>query len=383
MIYNGGNQRHASGTTARNSLRGKTRGLNVSRHPSLSLGNVARNLAASTIWRMPGCFGVAHTLGPSYSLRCVVFHDIATSESSYTREMGVSITPNAFEAALRFITKYYTPVCMQDVLDDSDGHSLPPRAILVTFDDGYASVMEWAAPLCAKFGVPAIFFINAAVLDNQRLAPDNLVCYAANELGMETINRAARVVKGNDGLEMQCMAQVFSCLFPTISLDEREVFLDALVHFGGLDERQLAGQACLYLTRKQLGDLASSGFEIGNHTFSHVHGRCLTRGDFAEEIDRNHTELTALSGNAVRAFSLPYGSSADLTDTLEEHLRLSGYEAVFLSESVANSGSGRAFQLDRVSWRASSDDGFFFEIEVLPRLRAIRNRLGYGSAAIR
>ena len=112
---------------------------------------------------MPGCFGIVRTLGPSYSLRCVVFHDISVSETPFTRGMGVSITPSNFEAALKFITRYYTPVCLQDVLTDCDGRGLPPRAILVTFDDGYASVMEWAAPLCREFGVPAIFFLNACI----------------------------------------------------------------------------------------------------------------------------------------------------------------------------------------------------------------------------
>src|SRR5208282_3188097 len=103
---------------------------------------------------MPGRFGIARALG-SYSLRCVVFHNISATESPFTRGMGVSITPRDFEAALAFLTRYYTPVRLQDVLADRDGRGLPPRPILVTFDDGYASVKKWAAPLCSRFGVPA------------------------------------------------------------------------------------------------------------------------------------------------------------------------------------------------------------------------------------
>lgn len=112
--------------------------------------------------------------------------------------MGVSITPVQLEAELKFLTRYYTPVSLQDVLADFDGRGLPPRPILVTFDDGYASALESAAPLCRKLGLPAVFFLNAAFLDNRRLAPDNLVCYVANVLGMETINAAARVARGVD-----------------------------------------------------------------------------------------------------------------------------------------------------------------------------------------
>jgi len=338
-----------------------------------------RNAAAGTLWRIPWRFGVARTVDPSYSLRCVVFHNIS-AESPFTQGMGVSITPSAFEAALKFLVRNYTPVGLQDVLTDADGRGLPPRAVLVTFDDGYASVMESAASLCRKFCVPAIFFLNAGFLDNHRLAPDNLVCFVAAMLGMETINAAARAVKGNSIPELRSLGEVFSRFFPSISLAEREAFLNALVHLGGINELQLAGEAGLYLTGKQLRDLASLEFEIGNHTYTHVRCRSLLPEDFAQEVDRNKAELEALSGRTVRSFSLPYGSSADLMSNLVEHLKLSGHEAVFLSESVANPRGADLLHLDRVSTRASVDDNLFFEIEILPRLRAMRNRLfrGFG-----
>ncbi|MGC2764813.1 MAG: polysaccharide deacetylase family protein [Candidatus Acidiferrum sp.] len=336
--------------------------------------SAAINLAAHAFWRVPGSFGIARILGPSYSLRCVVFHNISAVESPFTTGMSVSITPRKFEAALRFLTKYYTPVSLQDVLTHADGRGLPSRAVLVTFDDAYASVADSAAPLCRQFGVPAVFFVNAAFLDNQRLAPDNLVCYAANVLGMETIRAAAGTVRGVGPFKLQSLSEVFNRFFPAISLAERDVFLDALRQFAGINEGRLAKEAGLYLTSKQLGEMASFDFEIGNHTYTHVHGRSLSRQDFAPQLDRNKAELEAASGTKVRSFSQPYGSSKDLNRDLAEHLRRTGHEAVFLSESVANPRGADPFHLDRVSSRAESDDTFFFEMEVLPRLRAVRNR---------
>ena len=204
------------------------------------------NLAAEALWRTPGCFGIARMLGRSYSLRCVVFHNISATESPFTSGMSVSITPRKFEAALRFLTTHYTPVRLQDVLADSDGRGLPPRAVLVTFDDAYASVTESAAPLCRQFGVPAVFFVNAAFLDNQRLAPDNLVCYVANVLGMETIRAAARAVRGSETPELHSLSEVFTCFFPAISLAEREGFLEALRQLAGISDSRMAKEAGLY-----------------------------------------------------------------------------------------------------------------------------------------
>jgi peptidoglycan/xylan/chitin deacetylase (PgdA/CDA1 family) len=336
--------------------------------------SAAISLAAHAFWRIPGSFGIARILGRSYALRSVVFHNISAKESPFTSRMSVSISPAKFEAALRFLTKYYTPVSLQDVLTNAGGRGLPSRAVLVTFDDAYASVAESAAPLCRKFGVPAVFFVNAAFLDNQQLAPDNLVCYVANVLGMETIRAAAGAVRGAGTFKLQSLSEVFTSFFPAISLGEREVFLEALRQFAGINESRMAKEAGLYLTSKQLGDMASFDFEIGNHTYTHVHGRSLSPQDFAPQVDRNKAELEAASGTKVRSFSLPYGSSKDLTRDLAEHLEHTGHEAVFLSESVANPRGADPFHLDRVSSRAESDDTFFFEIEVLPRLRAVRNR---------
>jgi peptidoglycan/xylan/chitin deacetylase (PgdA/CDA1 family) len=255
--------------------------------------------------------------------------------------------------------------------------------VLVTFDDGYASMMECAAPLCRKYAVPGILFLNAAFLDNEALAPDNLVCYVANVQGMEAINAAARALGSIDIPKLECLTEVFSHFFPSLTLAERRVFLDALAHLGGINLHQLAGEAGLYLNRKQVRELAASDFEIGNHTYNHIHCRSVTPADFSQEIGRNKVELEALSGKKVRSFSLPYGSSADLTNDLVRDLQLSGHEAVFLSESVANPRGAGSFRFDRVSVHANKEDALFLEIEVLPRLRAVRNRLSRGFDFVR
>jgi peptidoglycan/xylan/chitin deacetylase (PgdA/CDA1 family) len=335
-------------------------------------------LAAGALWRMPGCFGIARVLGPAYSLRCVVFHHISAADSHFSAGINVNTTPDKFEAALRFLTAYYKPVHLEDVLANQDGRGLPSRAVLVTFDDAYASVLEVAAPLCRKYSVPAVYFLNAAFLNNQRLAPDNLVCYVANTKGMGPINAAARAVGCTEFPEMHSLSDVFSSFFPSLTLAEREAFLEALRDLEGIDDTQLAKESALYLTTAQLRSLASFDFEIGNHTYSHVHCRRLSRTEFGQEIDQNKDELEALSGTKVRSFSQPYGSSKDLTADLAVHLQGSGHKAVFLSESVANSRSTDLYHLDRVNPHVEGDDALFLDLEVLPRLRAVRNRFFSG-----
>jgi peptidoglycan/xylan/chitin deacetylase (PgdA/CDA1 family) len=289
--------------------------------------------------------------------------------------MSVDTTPQSFERTLRFLTSHYRPVSLEDVLSNCEGRGLPSRALLVTFDDAYASVAEYAAPLCKQLGAPAVFFVNAAFVDNQRLAPDNLICYVANVLGLASINTAIRTVWGDKAAPVGSLTEVFGIFLPSLSLAEREAFLEVLRKLAGISERQAAQEAGLYLTAEQLRTLKSFNFELGNHTYTHTYFRSLSRNDFGSEIDRNKNELESMSGTNVRSFSQPYGSSKDLSSELRDYLNNSGHHAIFLSESVANPRSPDLFRLDRINSRAQNDKTLFLEIEVLPRLRAIRNRI--------
>lgn len=175
------------------------------------------------------------------------------------------------------------------------------------------------------------------------------------------------------------MAEIFSDFLPGLSLEQRARFHEILAsRIAGGPDVPLAKN--LYLATGHIRKLAASGFEIGNHTYTHVHCRRLARHQFGEEIDKNKAALQAASQSEVRSFSVPYGRSADLTGELLEHLAQSGHQAVFLSESVANGGRRclepqPALRLDRVSARATGDAYLFAEVEVFPRLRAIRNGL--------
>ena len=333
------------------------------------------NLAGAVLWHVPGSFGMARILGPSYSLRSVLFHHVSDTESPFTKGLGCTITRKNFESALVFLKRYYDPVSLQDVLATFDGHRLPPRPVLVTFDDAYASVREVAAPLCMKYGVPAVFFVNAACLGNRQLALDNLICYVADLFGLNRINDAVRSVTTWENFRIQSLADVFHRFLPFISLAARRGFRDALVKIARVSETDLAARANLYLSREQLRDLASLNFEIGNHTYTHVHGRVLSTAEFADEIDGNRAALEAASATKVRSFSVPYGSSADLAPELLNHLQRSGYEAIFLAEACTNSPHTDRTLLNRVSVRTGTNAVLFSEIEVLPRLRTVRNRI--------
>jgi hypothetical protein len=332
-------------------------------------------------------FNLVKVLGAKYYLRCVLFHHISDRPSPFTEGLDVSMGSNDFAARIRFLAKYYTPIDLSTFLAATRGTDLPPRPILVTFDDAYASVAEVAVPICRKYNVPVCFFVNASFVGNRDLSIDNFVCYVANTFGFKEINVVAREINGPLKAELRSRGQVTAEFIAALSTEQREAFKRRLAAAVGVSIEKLANDAKLYLSSEQLREMASSGVELGNHTFTHVHGRVLAGIDFSSEIEQNKFTLERISSTKVRAFSLPYGSVVDFTPTLEAYLRNSGHEAAFLVESRKNTDATDLYHLNRVCLGTSTSQtaratstllgstpaASFVEIEMLPRLRSIRD----------
>jgi peptidoglycan/xylan/chitin deacetylase (PgdA/CDA1 family) len=75
----------------------------------------------------------------------------------------VSATPAAFATQMEVLVERYRPVSMAEVLEAlPDPRRLPPRAVLVTFDDAYADFAEHAWPALVSTSVPATMFVPTA-----------------------------------------------------------------------------------------------------------------------------------------------------------------------------------------------------------------------------
>ncbi|PRY63675.1 polysaccharide deacetylase [Knoellia remsis] len=77
----------------------------------------------------------------------------------------------AFAAQLdRLACKGFELIDESAYLDVLDGRAAHPRGVLVTFDDGYCSILEHAAPVLAQRDAPAICFVSPG-LAGQSAAP--------------------------------------------------------------------------------------------------------------------------------------------------------------------------------------------------------------------
>ncbi len=126
-------------------------------------------LLGRILWSIPGNMQVARVFGSNYGLRCLLFHDIAERPSTFTNGLGVTLSPEVFEARVKMAAERYTPVSLEEVLSDSPRTKLKKPPVLVTFDDAYESVARVCAPILRRYEVPAVMFVTGSLIGNREI----------------------------------------------------------------------------------------------------------------------------------------------------------------------------------------------------------------------
>ncbi|MFC9554403.1 polysaccharide deacetylase family protein [Rhodococcus sp. NPDC056960] len=84
----------------------------------------------------------------------LTYHDIAYNSSRYT------VTPEAFAAQMQLLHDAGWSTISADQLSGwLEGHALPPRSVMISFDDGARGVWQYADPILARYGQRAIAYI--------------------------------------------------------------------------------------------------------------------------------------------------------------------------------------------------------------------------------
>jgi len=181
----------------------------------------------------------------------------------------------------------YTVVDLQAVLAHYvDGIPLPPKAVLITFDDGYHDNLANAAEVLKRYGYPAVLFVPIGYLDDRQPLPH---------------------------------------------------------------EERLAAQGILNRTIdwEEMADLERAGIRIESHGISHRPLADLELDEAAREIALSKLRLEERLDRPVRAFSYVKGSEAHYKPVHLSLVRQAGYDVAFTAVSGSNSPRTDPLQLRR------------------------------------
>lgn len=298
----------------------------------------------------------------------LMYHSVAEVGSD---PWSLCVTPQHFAEHLEVLQKYGCPIKLQELTQSLRHGDLPNRAVVITFDDGYANNLHNATPFLERYNIPAtIFLVTGHIgcerefwwdeLDRILLQPGNLpetlnLNIKGNtyqwELGKAVYYREddhlrhpdRRVWEGNPCSRRSLYHSLWQLLGP-LTESERAKIVDELLKWARLERvirpthRSLSFEEMLTLVEEEL-------IEIGSHTVTHPILSAHPVAFQKNEIQQSISYLENVLGRPVLSFSYPHGDYEAATLSL---VREAGYACACTTVEETVWRNTDCFQLPRV-----------------------------------
>lgn len=285
---------------------------------------------------------------PESHLQILLYHRIlCPDEMDFLSDLGmVHTSTKNFEDHLRRLKHHHYNVINFNQLSEylANGHPLPPKSIILTFDDGSLDQYRNAVPLLKKYGFSATFFpIKNCVYNNKLFWLTEFYAYL-HESGFKKVSNLLqdlprlpvsltadeRIPRFNR--VKRDIAFEFKYLF---SPKEKESGLSRLRKESTLTNAEITAFCQRYMNADQLKDLIREGFEVGSHGVNHYPMMCLSPEEKRIELEKNWIDHLDPGGRKI--FSLPFGSHS-----LSDFALFEGYDFVLttIHETYPSSNYG-------------------------------------------
>ena len=291
---------------------------------------------------------------------CPIFllHGVIQEPGPFFQDHFDSLEPEVFSKQLQHLQNHLEFISLAKAIELAGlGKSLRGKCVL-SFDDGYSCLPEYAFPVLEELKIPATVFIVSSIIDDQSMFWRDYVRYIEqNNLSSVfydfcegsdafthlsrpekdvSFKKWSRDPKGHNSHDIQSALVTF--------FDKNKIEI--------LNDDQNSGSS-FYMSLSQLKN-APKNITFGNHTHSHAVLPSLSPQEQEQEILKCKTFLDQLN-NKEPVFCLPFGSYNSKTI---EVIKSCGYQNI-----VYHSGVGKNTQqslssgkIDRYSLTGHSDE---------------------------
>lgn len=123
---------------------------------------------------------------PGIELPIVMYHHVLKEQSRLNK---FTISPDELRQDFNFLRDNgYTPIVIQQLIDYTEKQTpLPPKPVMITFDDGYESFHEYVFPILKEYNFKAVYSIVGRYADQYSEIDDHHIRYSHstwNELAL-------------------------------------------------------------------------------------------------------------------------------------------------------------------------------------------------------
>jgi len=266
---------------------------------------------------------------------------------------ALAVTPEHFAEHLEVLRKYSRPISLSEMARSlKDGKPLR-RAVVVSFDDGYADNLYNAKPLLERYDVPGTVFVTTGHIGSEiefmwdeleRLLlrpgrlPETLKLQTNGSTHCWELGKAAHyheadclshagwsTEKPHDPSPRHSLFRSLHSLLTPLSQSEQQRSLEQLRAWSRAEA--CARPTHRTMTAEEVRSLSEGGLiTIGSHTVTHTVLSALTSAEQREELEQSRVALEEILEKPVSAFAYPFGGKSDYTEETMRLLRETGYD---------------------------------------------------------
>jgi len=227
--------------------------------------------------------------------------------------------PEKFEAQLKYLIEKFNIISLSDLHDHLfNNKNLPPKPLLITFDDGDISVLQNGMPILKKYKLPSVLFVITQLIDSDNMFWCRQVEAVFKKQG-KSYHEARQKIK----------------LLKKMPNSERVNYLDSLAMVKGLQ-----------LTSDDLHVLQKEKMFIGNHTHTHPMINNCTEHEIEQELGKVKTLFEKWNFDGYPVFAYPNGNYDAKSEKI---LEKNGVHFAFLFDHQINKESIDPMRISRIT----------------------------------
>ena len=320
--------------------------------------------------------------------KCLIlcYHGIS-QDDEHAWNPAFFMSAQTFESRLETLKEgQYNVLPLSEAFERLAKGSLPPRSVVLTFDDGMTNFRTHALPILRKYHYPATVYLRTDYCYYRRpvFRPVGPYLLWKRRQAPVSANQKLGWLEGQDLRTEEGRARAWSSVERVeqerqLSYEERDALLAELANHIGIDYQAfLDGGILQIMSPEEVSAIAREGTDIQLHTHSHQLVTDLDQEELRTDIEENRRRIVELTGTDPVHFCYPNGKySPECLPTLRDL----GIATATTCEPALTAGNSNPLLLPRY---IDTDTRTPSEFEawlsgvggLLPRLRARQNSNG-------
>lgn len=304
----------------------------------------------------------------------LAYHRIMEFDENFPFDIElISARPQQFEKQIKHISKYYSPITIEELCECHRTKSkIPDRSVLITFDDGFYDNYEYAFPVLKKYNVPATIFVSTDYIDsNTTFWFDKLAYLVLNkDLVISESNLLYDIVKNKTHNSRRCILEQCLELIKQVPDSTRINSLNDLYESNqdALNDMPYKEYSST-LSSENILEMNNSVISFGSHTKSHPILTQLNESEKLKEMTGSKNTLEQLLKTRIDTIAYPVGTESAYNKSVINNSIKAGYELGFTYvHGVNNWPLDQSFTIKRLHVEQYTSSQFFKCMLSMPQL---------------